>query len=46
MAGVSLIRQEVQRRTDLAGAFAAISRAGASAVLVSGASLLYLSRQE
>ena len=46
IAGVSLIRQEVQRSTDLPAAFASISRAGASAILVSGASLLYLSRNE
>jgi putative ABC transport system substrate-binding protein len=46
IAGISLIRQEVQRSTDLPAAFASISRAGASAILVSGASLLYLSRDE
>ena len=45
-AGVSLVRLDVRRSEDLASAFAAMSRARAGAVIVSGASVLYLSRSE
>jgi len=44
--GISLKRIEVLRREDLPGAFEGIIRAGASAVLVSGAGVLYESRSE
>jgi len=44
--GISLKRIEVLRREDLPDAFEGITRAGASAVLVSGAGVLYESRSE
>jgi putative ABC transport system substrate-binding protein len=44
--GVFLIRREVRRSEDLERALTAIKRAGGEALLVSGASLIYLSRRE
>jgi putative ABC transport system substrate-binding protein len=41
---VTLVRLEVRRPEDLESAFAAMSKAHAGAILVSGASALYLSR--
>ena len=45
-SGVSPVRFEVRRPEDLGSTFAAISNAGARAILVSGASALYLARHE
>jgi ABC-type uncharacterized transport system substrate-binding protein len=45
-SGVSLLKFEVREPEDLGSAFAAISRARAGAMLVSGASMLYFSRRE
>jgi putative ABC transport system substrate-binding protein len=44
--GVSLINIEVRRTEELGNAFAAISKSGAGAILVSGASMLYFARHE
>ena len=44
--GIAIKRIEVQRPEDLPGAFEGIIKAGASAVLVSGAGVLYQSRSE
>jgi len=45
-SGVSLIRFEVRRPEELASTFAAISKSGARAILVSGASSLYFARRD
>lgn len=44
--GVSLVVVEIRRAEDLGSAFAAISKARAGGILVSGASVLYFSRRE
>ena len=45
-SGVSLIRFEVRRPEELASTFVAISKSGARAILVSGASVLYFARRD
>jgi putative ABC transport system substrate-binding protein len=45
-ANVSLVKLNIRRPVELAGAFAAMTRARAGGLLVSGASVLYLSRRD